>query len=63
MDMDDDVQENETSGAETIEGHETSDSIVLGSGRRSRRKSHTVMPRLVLDSKDGKIVIKPTCGT
>jgi hypothetical protein len=26
----------------------------------SRRKSHAVMPPLVMDSKDGKIVIKPT---
>jgi hypothetical protein len=43
-----------------IGGHETGDSITLGSGRRSRRRSHAVMPPLVPDSEDGKTVIRPT---
>jgi hypothetical protein len=64
MDMDDDDDEDEhkteTNGAETTDGHETGDSTVLDSGRRSRRKSHVVMPPLVPYSEDGKIVIKPT---
>jgi hypothetical protein len=59
MDNNDGEHEAETNGAEMTDGHETGDSIVLGSGRRSRRKTHTVMPPLVLDSEDGKIVIKP----
>jgi hypothetical protein len=56
----DDEHEIETDGVEATDGHETGDSTVSGSGHMSRRKSHTVMPPLVLDSKDGKIVIKPT---
>jgi hypothetical protein len=62
MDMDnndDDEHENETDGAEMIDGHETGDSTASGSGRMSRRKSHTIMPPLVPDSEDGKIVIIP----
>jgi hypothetical protein len=62
MDMDnndDGEHENETDGAEMIDGHETGDSTMSGSGRTSRRKSHTIMPPLVLDSEDGKIVIIP----
>jgi hypothetical protein len=57
MDNDDDEHETETDGAEMSD---TGDSIVSGSWHRSRRKSHDIMPPLVLDSKDGKIVIKPT---
>jgi hypothetical protein len=62
MDNNDNDSENETKidGAEMTNGHETGDSSTLGSGCRSRRKSHAVMPPLVLDSEDGKIVIKPT---
>jgi hypothetical protein len=59
MDNNDGEHEAETNGAEMTDGHETGDSTVSGSGRRSRRKTHTVMPPLVLDSTDGKIVIKP----
>jgi hypothetical protein len=59
MDMDDD-DEHETNGTETTDEHKTGDSIASGSGRRARRKSHAVMPTLVLDSEDGQIVIKPT---
>jgi hypothetical protein len=57
MDMDDD---DETDGAEMTDRHETGDSTTLESGRRARRKSHAVVPLLVLDSEDRKIVIKPT---
>jgi hypothetical protein len=62
MDMNNDDGEHETknNGAETIDGHETSDRIASGSRRRSRRRSHAVMPPLVLDSEDGKNVIRPT---
>jgi hypothetical protein len=64
MDMDDDdddsEHETETDRAKMIDVHETGDLIVSGSGRRSRRKSHAIMPPLVSDSEDGKIVIKPT---
>jgi hypothetical protein len=64
MDMDnndnDSEHETETEGAEMTDGHETTDSIASGSGRRSRRKSHVIMPPLVLDSVDEKIVIKAT---
>jgi hypothetical protein len=56
MDMDND-NEHETDDAD---GHETGDSTASSSGRRARRKSHTIMPPVVLDSEDGKIVIKPT---
>jgi hypothetical protein len=59
MDMDnDDVEhEIENDGAETTDRHETSDGTTSGSGHRSRRRSHIVMPPLVLDSEDGKTVI------
>jgi hypothetical protein len=40
--------------------HETGDGTASGSGRRSRRRSHIVMPPLVPDSEDGKVVIRPT---
>jgi hypothetical protein len=64
MDMDnndnDSEHETETDGAEMTDGHETDDSTTSGSGRKSRRKSHIVMPPLVPDSEDRKIVIKPT---
>jgi hypothetical protein len=64
MDMDDDdddsEHETETDRAKMIDVPETGDLIVSGSGRRSRRKSHAIMPPLVSDSEDGKIVIKPT---
>ncbi len=52
--------ETETDGVEMTDGHETGDSIASRSRRRFRRKSHDVMPPLVLNSEDGKIVIKPT---
>jgi hypothetical protein len=62
MDMDNDNSEHETEDnrAEMTDGHETSDGTTSGSGRRSRRRSHTAMPPLVLDSEDGKTVIRPT---
>jgi hypothetical protein len=40
--------------------HETCDGTASGSGRRSRRRSHIIMPPLVPDSEDGKAVIRPT---
>jgi hypothetical protein len=64
MDMDndnnDDEHETETDGVEVTDEHATDTSTVSGSECRSRRRSHTIMPPLVLDSEDGKIVIKPT---
>jgi hypothetical protein len=62
MDMDNNNGEHETenNGAEVTYGHETGDSTTSSSGHRSRRRSHAVMPPLVLDSEDGKTVIKPT---
>jgi hypothetical protein len=60
MDNDDDEHETENDGAVVTDGHETGDSTMSGSGRRSRRRSHDVMPPLVLDSEDGKTVIRPT---
>jgi hypothetical protein len=60
MDMDDD-DEPETDGAEMTGRHETGDSTASGSGCRASRKSHIVMPPLVSDSEDEKIVIKPAC--
>jgi hypothetical protein len=59
MDMDGD-DEHETDGAGMTDGHETGNSTMVGSRRKARRKSHTIMPPLVLDSNDGKIAIKPT---
>jgi hypothetical protein len=63
MDMDnndnDDKHETKTDGAEMTDRHETGDLMASGSRRRSRRKNHVVMPPLVPDSEDGKIVIKP----
>jgi hypothetical protein len=53
---DDDEHETENNGAKATDGHETADSIALGSSRRS----HAIMPPLVLDSEDGKTVIRPT---
>jgi hypothetical protein len=63
MDMDnddDDEHETGTDGAETTDEHEIGDSTASGSGHRSRRKIHAVMPPLVPDSEDGKTVMKPT---
>jgi hypothetical protein len=60
MDMDND-DEPETDGAETTGRHKIGDSTASGSGCRASRKSHIVMPPLVPDSEDQKIVIKPTC--
>jgi hypothetical protein len=60
MDNDDDEHEAENDGAEATDEHETSDSTASGCGRRSRRRSHTIMPPLVLDNEDGKTVIRPT---
>jgi hypothetical protein len=51
---DDGEHETENDGAEATDGHETSDSTASGSGRRSRRRSHAIMPPLVLDSEDVK---------
>jgi hypothetical protein len=59
MDCDDDdgehIQEEATDGGEA-----TDEGGASGSGRRSRRRSHAVMPPLVPDSEDGKTVIRPT---
>jgi hypothetical protein len=60
MDNDDDEHETENDGVEAIDGHEIGDSTLSGSGHRSRRRSHVVMPPLVLDSEDGNTVIRPT---
>jgi hypothetical protein len=60
MDNDDDEHETENDGAEVTDGHETGDSIASGSGRRSMRRSHTVMPPLVPNSDDGKTMIRAT---
>jgi hypothetical protein len=59
MDMDGD-DEHETDDTKITNGHKTCDLTVSGSGHRARKKSHTVMPPLVPDSKDGMIMIKPT---
>jgi hypothetical protein len=59
MDMNDN-DEHGTDDMEMTNGHETGDSIASSSGRKARRKSHAVMPLLVSDSEDEKIVIKPT---
>jgi hypothetical protein len=61
MDMGNDDGEHETDNdrVEMTDGHETNDRTVLGSGCRSRRRSHAVMPPLVLDNEDGKTVIRP----
>jgi hypothetical protein len=62
MDMDNNDGEHETEidRVEATDGHETGNSTTSGSGRRSRRRSNTVMPPLVLDSEDGKTVIRST---
>jgi hypothetical protein len=60
MHNDDGKHETENNGAEATDGHKTGDSTTLGSRRRSRRRSHTIMPPLVPDSVDEKTVIKPT---
>jgi hypothetical protein len=62
MDMDNDngEHETETDRADSTDGHETGDGTVPCSRRRSRRRSHAVMPPLVSDSEDGKTVIRPT---
>jgi hypothetical protein len=62
MDMDNDDDDHETANdrAEVTDGHETGDSTASGSGRRCRMRSHAIMPPLVLDSEDGKTVIKST---
>jgi hypothetical protein len=60
MDNDDDEHETENNIAEVTDGHKTNDSTALGSGHRSRRRSHTIMPPVVLDSEDGKTVVRPT---
>jgi hypothetical protein len=59
MDMDNNNSEHEAEkdGAEATDGHETGDSTTSGCGHRSRRRSHTVMPSLLLDREDGKTVI------
>jgi hypothetical protein len=58
-DNDDDEHETETDGAEVTDRHETGGLIASSSGHRSRRRSHVVMPPLVLDREDGKTMIKP----
>jgi hypothetical protein len=60
MDNDDGEHETKNDGAEVTDGHETGDGTILGYGRRSRRRSHAVMPPLVPDSEDGKTMIRPT---
>jgi hypothetical protein len=62
MDMDNDNDEHETKNdrKEVTDGHETGDSTASGSGHRSRRRSHAVMPPLVSGNEDGKMVIRPT---
>jgi hypothetical protein len=60
MDNDDSEHKTENDGAEVTNRHETSDETASGSRRRSRRRSHAVMPPLVPDSDDGKTVIRPT---
>jgi hypothetical protein len=52
--------EHETDDVEMTDEHETGDSTASGTRCKARRKSHVIMPPLVLDSEDGKIVIKPT---
>jgi hypothetical protein len=59
MDNDDCEYEAENNGAETTDEHEIHDGITLGSGCRSRGRSHAVKPPLVPDSEDGKTVIRP----
>jgi hypothetical protein len=63
MDMDnndnDGEHETETGGVEMTDKHETGDLTASDTGHSSGR-SHAVMPPLVLDSNDGKIVIRPT---
>jgi hypothetical protein len=64
MDIDnndnDGEHETEIDVAEMTDRHETGDSTASGSRCRSRRKSHAIMPPLVPDSKNGKIMVKPT---
>jgi hypothetical protein len=60
MDNNDGEHEAENDRVEATDGHKTGDSTVSGCGRRFRRRSHVVMPPLVLDSEDGKTVIRPT---
>jgi hypothetical protein len=52
MDMDNDNGEHETEndGAETTDEHKSGDGTASSSGCRSRRRSHAIMPPLVLDS-------------
>jgi hypothetical protein len=47
MDNDDGEHEIENDGAKATDGHETGDETTSGSGRKSRRRSHTVMPPLL----------------
>jgi hypothetical protein len=49
-----------TDGAEATDGHETGELTASGSGRKSGRRSHVVMPSLTPDREGGKTVIKPT---
>jgi hypothetical protein len=58
--MDMDNNDNDIEHKNETDEHETGDSTASGSRCRSMRKSHAVMPPLVLDSDDEKIVIKPT---
>jgi hypothetical protein len=51
MDMDCN-DEHETDRTEMTDGHKTGDSTASSSGRRARRKSHVIMPPLVLDIED-----------
>jgi hypothetical protein len=59
MDMGDDG-EHETDDMEMTGGHETGDLTASGSGHKATRKSHIIMPPLVLDSEDAEIVVEPT---
>jgi hypothetical protein len=60
MDNDDDEHETENDGAEVTDRHEIGDGTTSGSRCRSRRRSHAIKPLVVLDSEDGKTVIRPT---
>jgi hypothetical protein len=62
IDMDNDDREHETENDTTkvTDRHETGDGTPSCSGRGSIRRSHVVMPQLVLDSDDEKTVVIPT---
>jgi hypothetical protein len=56
-----DIEGNQQMDMDNDDGeHETGDGTASGSRHKSRRRSHIVMPPLVLDSEDGKAVIRST---